>query len=154
MNREESSLSSDGPPTPARWRMTTASVLMWLASASALAAAASGLPGVVEAGPDRLMAETWRLYGFLVFAALFALLALRPLAYAWVWEIVILNKLLLAVTATGFAAGWFGPGRVADAGAAAIADSALVVVVGAAYVLCRGWRARAGQPRAADTPPR
>ncbi|MBB6001001.1 hypothetical protein [Streptomonospora salina] len=127
--------------------MAAARVLMALASASALAAAAAGLPTVLDAGPDRVMAETWRFYGFGVFAALFALLAWRPLRYRWVWEIVIANKALLAVTAAAFAAGALGPDGVAGAGAAATADSVLAAVTLAAYLLCRGWRAG---PRGAD----
>ncbi|MBB4929591.1 hypothetical protein F4561_000411 [Lipingzhangella halophila] len=135
--------------TPPKWRMTTGRALMWCACASAVAAAATGLPGVTASGPGSLMAETWRLYGFLVFAALFALLAYRPLGYRWVWEIVIVNKLLLAVTAGGFALGVLGPGEeVSGAVDAAVADGLLVVVAVLAYVLCRGWRAgpRASTP--------
>lgn len=138
MKNETPSRSS---AAPAAWRTTAARVLMGVASASALAAAAAAVPAVFEAGGDRLMAETWRLYGFLVFAALFALLAWRPLHYRWVWEIVIANKALLALTATAFAAGALGPGAVAGAAAAATADSVLAVVAATAYVLCRGWRA-------------
>ncbi|WP_148046420.1 hypothetical protein [Halostreptopolyspora alba] len=134
--------------TPPKWRGVTARVLMWCAAASAVVAAATGLPGLAAVGPDNLMAETWRWYGFLVFAALFALLAHRPLSYRWVWEIVIANKLLLTVTATGFASGVLGPeGEVTGAVDAAVADGVLVVVAVVAYVLCRGWRA--GPPASA-----
>lgn len=126
-------------------RITAARVLMWLASASAVVAAIGAVPAVLAADSGQLMAETWRMYGFLVFAALFALLAYRPLGYRWLWEIVIVNKLLLAVTAAGFVTGVVGPGDVVGAVEAAVADGVLVVLLVVSYVLCRGWRARAGQ---------
>lgn len=116
-------------------------VLMGLPSASALAAAATAIGAVADAEPSALMVETWRMYGFVVFAALFALLAWRPLHYRWLWEIVIVNKLLLAVTAGGYATGVIGPGDVEDATAVFVADSVIVAVVVSAYLVCRGWRA-------------
>ncbi|QBI56508.1 hypothetical protein [Streptomonospora litoralis] len=142
MNNGTSSPAAADPQPP--WRTTVGRLLMVAAAVSALVAAAGALPTVLAAGPEQLMAQTWRLYGFLVFAALFGLLALRPLHYRWVWEIVIANKVLLSVTAGAFVLGGQG---VVGAAAAAIADGVLSVVVVAAYILCRGWRAG---PRRAD----
>jgi hypothetical protein len=122
-------------------RVDVARGLMGLASVSALAAAVGAIPALGDAGASALMAETWRFYGFIAFAGLFALLAWRPLHYRWLWEIVILNKLLLTVTAGGYVAGVFGPGDVEGATASFVADAVLVAMTIAAYVLCRGWRA-------------
>ena len=55
--------------------------LMWIAAAGAAGAALSSIATVLGAdGPTKIV-ETWRLYGLVVFAGLFALLALRPRAY-------------------------------------------------------------------------
>jgi len=118
-----------------------AQVIMGLAAAGALAAAISAFTTITEAGPSALMPGTWRFYGFLVFAALFALLNWRPRHYRWLWEIVILNKLLLAVTAGGYATGVIGPGEVDGAMAAFVADGVLTAAILTAYVFGRGWRA-------------
>lgn len=120
-------------------------VLMAVAAASAMAAAGSTIPVVADAGASVLMVETWRLYGFLTFAGLFALLGWRPLRYPGLWEIVIVNKLLLTVTAGGYALGLVGPGDVDGAAAAFVWDGGLTVVLLAAYVTCRGWRAWRGR---------
>ena len=114
---------------------------MGLAAAGALAAAISAFTTITEARPSALMPGTWRFYGFLVFAALFALLNWRPRHYRWLWEIVILNKLLLAVTAGGYATGVIGPGEVDGAMAAFVADGVLAAAILTAYVFGRGWRA-------------
>ncbi len=125
-------------------RNRTVRILMGLAAASALGAAVSAIPVVTEARAPTLMAETWRLYGFLTFASLLALLGWRPLSYPWLWEIVILNKLLLTVTAGGYAAGVLGPGDVDGAVAALVWDGGLTIALLAAYVSGRGWQAWLG----------
>lgn len=123
-------------------------ILMGLAAASAIGAAASAIPVVTGAPAPTLMGETWRLYGFLTFAGLFALLGWRPLSYPWLWEIVILNKLLLTVTAGGYAAGVFGPGDVDGAVAALVWDGGLTIALLAAYTAGRGWQAWLGRDEA------
>ena len=45
------------------------------------------------------MVETWRAYGLVVFAGLFALLAWNPLGHRGLWELVIAHKVALTVTA-------------------------------------------------------
>lgn len=135
-------------------RLRVVPVLMGLASAGALAAAAGAVPVVADAGPGTQMVETWRLFGFLTFAGLFALLGWRPLSYPWLWEIVILNKLLLTVSAASYTAGVVGPADVKGAGTALAWDGGLTTVLVAAYVCCRGWHAlpgRGGDARHAPT---
>ncbi len=73
-----------------------------------------------------------------VFAGLFALLALRPLDYRGLWELVIANKLMLTVTGLAYTMS----GGVAGAVSVVSADGGLTVVLVVAYACCRGWRAR------------
>ncbi len=130
-----------------------ARVLMGLAATSALAAAVGAIPGLTGTDGTVLMVETWRLYGFLTFACLFALLGWRPRGYPWLWEIVILNKLLLTVTAGAYATDILGPGDVEGAVAAVGWDGGLTALLIAAYMSSRGWRARSGRRADADGAP-
>ncbi|MEV4847012.1 hypothetical protein AB0K20_27795 [Micromonospora matsumotoense] len=108
-----------------------------LAALAALATGVAFVNGVlltINAGDDRLFIEGWRVSSFGIFAALFALLALRPRQAAGVWEVVLVGKAALVV---------FGAliGDVPEARLSAVIDFGLVTVVAAAYVLCRGWLA-------------
>lgn len=94
------------------------------------------LPTLGATGPDTLIVETWRIAGLGVFASLFASLAYRPHRYPGVWELVIVHKLVLTLVAVTAAPG------TTDAGVTAIVDGTLTAVLVAAYLLCRGWRAR------------
>jgi hypothetical protein len=112
-----------------------ARVLMGLAAVGALAAAATSFQVVSDAGPETLVVEIWRFAGFIVFSGLFALLAYRPLHYAGVWELVIVNKLALTIAALTYASDADGAGGVA------LVDGILTGVLLAAYLFSRGWRA-------------
>lgn len=115
--------------------MNGARVLMGLAALGALAAAGTSIEVVRDAGPETLVVEIWRLAGFVLFSGLFALLAYRPLQYAGVWELVIVNKLALTIAALTYASDADGAGEVA------VVDGILTGVLLAAYLLSRGWRA-------------
>lgn len=115
--------------------VTGARVLMGLAAFGALAAAVASIQVVGDAGPETLIVEVWRLVGFILFSGLFALLAYRPLRYAGVWELVIINKLTLTILALTYASDAEGASEVA------LVDGILTGVLLAAYVLSRGWRA-------------
>lgn len=110
-------------------------VLMGLAALGALAAAVTSIQVVRDAGPETLVVEIWRLVGFVLFSGLFALLAYRPLRYAGVWELVIVNKLTLTIAALTYASDAEGASEVA------LVDGILTGVLLAAYLLSRGWRA-------------
>ncbi|PZG10604.1 hypothetical protein C1I95_27900 [Micromonospora craterilacus] len=114
-------------------------VLMWVAAASAAVAAASAAGMVVESEAAVRVVETWRAYGLVVFAGLFALLAWRPQAYRGVWELVIFHKLALTLTAVGYAVA----GDVPGTGQILVWDGGLSVLLVVAYLLCRGWRSGA-----------
>ncbi|MFF2082299.1 hypothetical protein ACFVVM_00895 [Nocardia sp. NPDC058176] len=121
-------------PTSTR-RETAAKVLLWLAAAGAAVAALSSIPAVLDAGSATKIVETWRGYGFVVFAGLFALLALRPHGYRGVWELVIFHKVALTLTAVVFAV----QGGVDDTATVIVGDGILSVLLVLAYVLARGW---------------
>jgi hypothetical protein len=79
-------------------------VLLWIAAVGAAGAAVSAISTVLGADGTTKVVETWRLYGFVLFAGLFFLLALRPLGYRGVWELAVLNKAALTATALAYAA--------------------------------------------------
>ena len=112
-------------------------VLLWIAAVGAAGAAVSAVSTVLGAGGTTKVVETWQLYGFVVFAGLFVLLALRPLGYRGVWELAVLNKVALTVTALAYAA----RGGISGTGSIIAWDGSLSLVLIAAYVCCRGWTA-------------
>ncbi|MGW5382449.1 hypothetical protein [Nocardia sp. NPDC003963] len=125
-------------------RIRVARALLWLAAAGALASAVTAVGGVAAAEPAVKVVETWRAYGYVVFAGLFALLALRPNGYRGVWELVILHKVALTVTAIVYRSN----DAIEGAGTVLAWDGGLSVVLLVAYLLCRGW----ASPAATRTP--
>ncbi|GAA4199206.1 hypothetical protein [Actinocatenispora rupis] len=118
-------------------RIVAGRVLAGVAAGTAVVAAIGAVPGMVAADADDRIAQTWWTYGLVVFAALFALLAARPLGTRWLWEIVLVNKLALTVTAGAYLVA----GSATGAGTIVASDGALFVLLLAAYLCVRGWRA-------------
>src|SRR5262245_40918672 len=118
------------------WRDRLAAGLMLLAALGALAAAIGAVGAVSDAGPTTRIVEAWRLYGFVLFAGLFVLLALWPRQERGVWELAIFHKLALTITAL-----WWLSGDTEDADTVIVSDGTLTVLLVAAYVLTRGWTA-------------
>lgn len=141
-SRNPSDIEALGQRDPRRASVTGARALMALVAFGALAAAATSIQAVRDAGPETLVVEVWRLAGFVLFSGLFTLLACRPLHYAGVWELVIVNKLVLTIATLTYASDADGAGEVA------LVDGILTAVLLAAYVLSRGWRAWSSWPRA------
>lgn len=83
--------TSDAGAISQRVRDRAAMALMLLAALGALVAFAGSVGTATAAGSETVV-EAWRTYGFLVFAGLFVLLALRPRHYTGVWELVIFHK--------------------------------------------------------------
>lgn len=95
---------------------------------------ATSLIAVGIAGPGTVIAESWRLFGPLVFAEIFLLLASRPQLYPGIWELAIIHQ---AATATClFSVASDAP----EAAAAATLDGGLTVVLVVAYLLARADR--------------
>ena len=118
------------PATSVRDRVGRA--VLVLQSVASIGAFALGIVTMSAAGPDRLFVESWRTFGFLVFAGLFAVLAARPRTSPGVWELIVVHK--VAVTTVGFA-----NINAYEAGSAATIDLVLVILTVLAWVLCRGW---------------
>jgi hypothetical protein len=116
-------------------RTRAAQAMLWLAAVAAAISAIFAIGDVVAADGSSTVVETWRAYGFALFAGLFALLALRPHGYRGVWELAILNKLALTVTAIFYSV----RGGIADTGTIIGWDGGLTVVLVAAYALSRAW---------------
>jgi|SRR5262245_26508225 len=124
-----------GPPVKP-WRDRLATGLMLLAALGAVGAAIGAIGAVADAGPATRLVETWRLFGFVMFAGLFVLLALWPRQERGVWELAIFHKLALTISALA----WLS-GDTEDAGAVIVSDGTLTVLLLASYALTRGWTA-------------
>ncbi|GIF49625.1 hypothetical protein DFJ67_4091 [Asanoa ferruginea] len=118
-------------------RDRVAKIMLWLAAAGAAGAALSSAGALWDADGGAKVVETWRAYGFVVFAGLFVLLALAPRGYRGVWELVIFHKVALTVTALLYAA----HGGIADTATIVAWDGSVSVLLVGAYVLSRGWTA-------------
>jgi hypothetical protein len=114
------------------WQDYLGESLMVLAALGAIFAFISSLESVRATSANTVWVETWRMFGFLVFAGLFAVLALRPRHSAGVWELVLFHKLAMIVTALSLS----GAG---EAGMSGIVDAVLVGFLIIAYLCARGW---------------
>lgn len=115
-------------------RATIAKVLMLLLAVSALGAFAGGIGDVRAAPAATQFVEAWRTLGFLVFAGLFALLALYPRAIPGLWELTFLHKAGMALFA--FLVAKNDP----HAMVAGYIDLALAGVTAVSYFLAEGYR--------------
>ena len=111
---------------------------MVLAALSAMVATISDIPAVSGASASTAVVQTWRLYGFALFAGLFIYLAVNLNGRRGIWELVIANKLLLTCTAIGYAL----HGGIAGTSNVLVWDGSLTVLLISAYVTCRGWQRR------------
>lgn len=113
------------------WRRKTAKVILVLSALGAIFAFVMALSSIRSVGPDVFATKSWRMFGLLVFAGLFLLLAYRPRQYPGVWELVIFHKAVTAVFV-----GVFGSG---GATTTVVADSVLAIALFGAYLLVRGY---------------
>ena len=109
-------------------------VLLLLAALGALFSFVDAVGATMVADPETRVTESWRMYGFVVFAGLFVLLAFRPRRSPGIWELVIFHKTAVAVTAAALVRG-----GAEDAVTVAAADGVLAVVLITAYFLSRGY---------------
>jgi hypothetical protein len=120
--------------SPTRDRIAT--VLMLLSALGALYAFITAIGAVQTAGPATQQVETWRLFGFLMFAGVFVLLGLWPRRLPGLWELTIFCKVGLTI-----AEALLIPSNAVGAQFAALADGILSVFLVAAYLLSRGYTA-------------
>ena len=117
-------------------------ILFGLLAVSTLVAFVDGIGLASAAGPDTFYMQWWRTLAYLVFATIFALLALRPRSTPLMWEIVLTQKAVITVI------GYLNI-TVAEAPRDATVDLYLVVVMVPAWVLCRGWLSWKKEPASA-----
>ncbi|HEX5157128.1 MAG TPA: hypothetical protein VFW17_07925 [Ktedonobacterales bacterium] len=133
-------------PTDARVTSTIqdriATVLMLVSALGALYAFFTAIGAVQTATPATQQVETWRLFGFLMFAGVFILLGVWPRRLPGLWELTIANKVGLTVVEVLLT-------RNDEAGAqsAAVADAILCALLIVAYLLSRGYTAWRPLPR-------
>ena len=123
--REENTQNRD------RWAM----ILMLVAALGALYALVTGFGTATSSSPEIQQVEWWRVFGFLMFAGLFVLLAFWPRRYPFLWELLILDKALLTIAEVVLIGN-----QAKDAVSTAEADGILTVILVAAYVLSKGYR--------------
>ncbi|MFI1221289.1 MULTISPECIES: hypothetical protein [unclassified Streptomyces] len=106
--------------------------LMALNSAVTFAVFVNGLFLMADASDDRMMVEGWRTFGYLVFSAMWAMLAYRPRQAPAIWEMVIFHKVAAAVLA-------FTILDTTEGAQSSITDTTVAALTIFAYVVCRGW---------------
>jgi hypothetical protein len=133
-------------PTAARGASTLrdriATVFMLVSALGALYAFITSIGAVQKAGSATQQVETWRLFGFLMFAGVFILLGVWPRRLPGLWELTIVSKVGLTVVEALL----IGNNAV-GAEFAAIVDSVLSVLLVIAYLLSRGYTAWRPFPR-------
>jgi hypothetical protein len=120
----------DAPPA---WADRTGRVLLALCSVATLGALAQGFTLMQDSSDQHLMTEAWRTFAYVVFAGLWALLAIAPRRSPGIWELLFAHKIGITV----FAAVMFD---LPTAPRHVLVDGLLVGATAAAYVACRGWQ--------------
>jgi hypothetical protein len=116
-----------------RWQDILGRVLIALCCLGAIGAFYSSISAVRSASNQTVWVETWRMFGFLVFAGMFALLVWRPRFSAGIWELVFFHKAAMGISLIFISS---APGAI-TAGTVDIVLSILIVV---AYICTRGWQ--------------
>ncbi len=119
-----------------------ATVLMLVSALGALYAFITAIGAVQTAGPATQQVETWRMFGFLMFAGVFILLGVWPRRLPGLWELTIANKVGLTI-----AEALLIRNNAAGAQFTAISDGILSAFLVAAYLLSRGYTAWRPLPR-------
>src|SRR5258706_13009271 len=125
----------------ARDRLATV-LMVGVSAFGALYAFITSVGAVQAAGPATLQVEVWRLFGFLMFAGVFVLLAVWPRRLPGLWELTIANKVGLSVTQA-----LLFQSLSLDEQFAALSDFTLSAVLIVAYLLSRGYTAWRPRPR-------
>lgn len=105
---------------------------MWLAAVGALTAFVSSVSILSSADTTVVWLETWRAFGFLMFAGMFVLLALRPRRSPGVLELAFFHKAAMTVSALFLR-------NAAGATSAGLVDGALAAMLLVAYLCGKGW---------------
>lgn len=110
--------------------------IMLFCALGALIAFVTGIGPALSVPSDQRIVEMWRGYGFIVFAAIYILLAFKPSQYPGIWEIAILHKLAMTVTALTLVSD-----NNSDAASVALIDGILTILTITAYLLSKSYTA-------------
>ena len=116
-----------------RWQDILGRILMSLCCLGAIGAFYNSISAVRTASNLTVWIETWRLFGFLVFAGMFALLAWRPRFSAGIWELVFFHKAAMGISSLFLSS-------AQDAIASGAVDVVLTIFIVVAYICTRGWQ--------------
>lgn len=116
-----------------RWQDILGRMLMALCCLGAIGAFYTSISAVRMAGDLTVWIETWRMFGFLVFAGMFALLAWRPRCSAGIWELAFFHKAAMGISS-------FFLSTAQEAFASGVIDLVLTILIVAAYICTRGWQ--------------
>ncbi|MEU8201827.1 hypothetical protein [Streptosporangium sp. NPDC049046] len=142
MTAETGVPATAGRPSPLADRIGR--TLMAVNAAATLVPFANGIFLMNSFSDDRLVTEAWRTFAYIVFAGLWAILAVAPRRQWGLWELLLFQK--GAITVYCFVM-WDKP----DAMQTAFIDLFVVTTTAVAYVLCRGWISwRTGASESAD----
>ncbi|MCZ7373616.1 MULTISPECIES: hypothetical protein [unclassified Micromonospora] len=119
---------------PTRWQDRTGRILMAITAAATLVPFVEGLTRLGDLPEDQILTEYWRTCAYLVFAGMWALLAVAPRKQRGMWELLLLHKIAVTVQAAFIL-------DVPHAARTLIADASVSLTTIAGYVLCRGWYA-------------
>jgi hypothetical protein len=117
---------------PAPWADRTGRTLLAIDAIATLGAFAQGIPRIVNATDEQLLTEFWRTTAYIVFAGMWALLAIAPRKQRGMWELILVQKIAVTLFALVSIS-------KPEAVQTAIIDGFVVVTTVAAYILCRGW---------------
>lgn len=120
-------------PISPRRRKVAAGILV-LAALGAIVSFVVAASSIHTAGSETFVVESWQLFGFLMFAGIFLLLAYRPDQYPGVWELVIFHKAAVAIFVLAVGSNAVGAASVA------IIDGILAIALIGAYLLVGGYR--------------
>lgn len=120
--------------------------LLALCAIATIGAFVDGIGRISDAPDGYVLTEFWRTTAYLVFAGMWALLAIAPRAQRGLFELILLQKTLVTVQAL-IVMGLPGSAQTA------VIDGAVVVATLTAYVLCRGWYAWKRRPSSARPDP-
>lgn len=115
-----------------KWKEQLGKLLMIAASIGALSAFIESMGVVRQAATETFWVESWRMGGFLVFAGLFFMLAIKPRMMPGIWELVFFHKLFMVVMAVKHP-------EYNEAALAGIIDAVLLLFITSAYILLKGW---------------
>jgi peptidoglycan/LPS O-acetylase OafA/YrhL len=102
----------------------------------AVLAGVGSLADLPDTGKATLAVETWRAVGFFTFAALFSLLAKKPVGNRELWGIVLANK--LALTIIGIC--YLVDGGIKGASDFVTFDGSITVLLILAGILAGAWK--------------